>query len=119
MTQIFIWTNFCNYLQIIQATQPQPVRAMWSHNTWSAPKSAPAVAQQPVSSMQRVTSAPTSAAIDTTYQAGDKVKHKVFGSGTVQRVYRDEASGNDKIDIVFSEKGLKTLLLTYAKLERE
>ena len=108
-----------NYLQIIQATQPQPVRAMWSHNTWSAPQPAPAVAQQPVSSMQRVTSAPTSAAIDTTYQAGDKVKHKVFGSGTVQRVYRDEASGNDKIDIVFSEKGLKTLLLTYAKLERE
>ena len=35
-----------------------------------------------------------------------------------RRVYRDEATGNDKIDINFDEKGQKTLLLTYAKLER-
>ena len=36
--------------------------------------------------------------------------------GTVQRVYRE--NDNDKIDILFDKNGKKTLLLTYAKLEK-
>ena len=48
----------------------------------------------------------------------DKVSHRVFGTGTVLRVYHDDATNNDKIDILFDEKGQKTLLLTYAKLEK-
>ena len=56
--------------------------------------------------------------ISSDYKPGDHVSHRVFGKGTVLRVYRDEATGNDKIDINFDEKGQKTLLLTYAKLER-
>ena len=46
----------------------------------------------------------------------DRVLHRVFGAGTVLDVYRE--NDNDKIDIQFDEVGKKTLLVTYAKLER-
>ena len=52
------------------------------------------------------------------WKSGDRISHRVFGTGTVLRVYRDDATGNDKIDINFDEKGQKTLLLTFAKLEK-
>ena len=38
--------------------------------------------------------------------------------GTVVRVYRDEVTENDKIEINFDKQGTKTLLLTHAKLEK-
>lgn len=50
------------------------------------------------------------------WQANDRVTHRVFGNGTVMRVYRE--NDNDKIDILFDGPGKKTLLLTYAKLTR-
>lgn len=46
----------------------------------------------------------------------DRVLHRVFGQGTVLEVYRE--NDNEKIDIQFDTVGKKTLLLTYAKLER-
>ena len=46
------------------------------------------------------------------------MSHRVFGIGTVLRVYRDEVTENDKIEIRFDTQGTKTLLLTHAKLER-
>lgn len=52
------------------------------------------------------------------WKAGDRVSHRVFGQGTVVRVYRDEVTENDKIEIHFDTQGTKTLLLTHAKLER-
>lgn len=52
------------------------------------------------------------------WKSGDRVTHRVFGEGTVQRVYHDEVTENDKIEIVFDKQGTKTLLLTHAKLER-
>ena len=52
------------------------------------------------------------------WKAGDRVTHRVFGEGTVVRVYRDEVTENDKIEIHFDKQGTKTLLLTHAKLER-
>ena len=52
------------------------------------------------------------------WKAGDRVSHRVFGQGTVNRVYRDEVTENDKIEITFDTQGTKTLLLTHAKLER-
>ena len=52
------------------------------------------------------------------WKAGDRVVHRVFGQGTVVRVYRDEVTENDKIEINFDTQGTKTLLLTHAKLER-
>ena len=52
------------------------------------------------------------------WKSGDRVTHRVFGEGTVQRVYHDEVTENDKIEIAFDKQGTKTLLLTHAKLER-
>ena len=56
--------------------------------------------------------------IASTWKADDRVSHRVFGNGTVIRVYRDEVTENDKIEILFDTQGTKTLLLTHAKLER-
>ncbi|MBR6018377.1 MAG: exodeoxyribonuclease V subunit gamma [Paludibacteraceae bacterium] len=56
--------------------------------------------------------------IDAPWAAGTRIRHAVFGEGTVQRVYEDQMTGNEKIEILFDTKGQKTLLLTYAKLER-
>ena len=56
--------------------------------------------------------------ITSSWKAGDRVAHRVFGQGTVVRVYRDEVTENDKIEIAFDTQGTKTLLLTHAKLER-
>jgi len=52
------------------------------------------------------------------FASGDRVTHRVFGDGTVVRVYRDEVTENDKIEINFDTQGTKTLLLTHAKLEK-
>ena len=52
------------------------------------------------------------------YSPGDRVSHRVFGEGMVQRVYRDEVTENDKIEILFDKQGMKTLLLTHARLDR-
>ncbi len=52
------------------------------------------------------------------WQPGDRVSHRVFGEGMVTRVYRDEVTENDKIEISFDTQGTKTLLLSHAKLDR-
>lgn len=57
-------------------------------------------------------------AISSEWKTGDRVMHRVFGAGAVVRVYRDEVTENDKIEIAFDQQGTKTLLLTHAKLER-
>lgn len=69
----------------------------------SAPKSPISNAQAPILS---------------SFRADDRVAHRVFGNGTVVRVYRDEVTENDKIEINFDTQGVKTLLLTHAKLEK-
>ena len=53
-----------------------------------------------------------------TWKTGDRVSHRVFGNGSVQRVYHDSVTENDKIEISFDGVGTKTLLLSHAKLER-
>lgn len=60
----------------------------------------------------------TSSIASSAWKSGDRVSHRVFGEGTVVRVYRDEVTENDKIEINFDTQGTKTLLLTHAKLER-
>ena len=60
----------------------------------------------------------TSPIASAAWKTGDRVNHRVFGDGTVSRVYRDEVTENDKIEIQFDKQGTKTLLLTHAKLER-
>ena len=58
------------------------------------------------------------APLSSVWTEGARVSHRVFGLGTVVRVYRDEVTENDKIEIRFDTQGLKTLLLTHAKLEK-
>lgn len=50
------------------------------------------------------------------WNVGDRVFHKVFKEGTVQKIYSTNDSA--KIDINFDEVGSKTLLLAFAKLEK-
>ncbi len=59
---------------------------------------------------------PVSPASSSTWTPGDRVFHKVFGAGTVLQTYNENEV--DKIDIQFDKVGKKTLMLTYAKLER-
>ena len=76
------------------------------------------------SSPSRFTPAPKSSiqnhqsSIPSVWTQGARVSHRVFGLGTVLRVYRDEVTENDKIEINFDAQGVKTLLLTHAKLEK-
>jgi DNA helicase-2/ATP-dependent DNA helicase PcrA len=77
----------------------------------------------PSVSPQRGLSAMRSVSAAVSQQSGlfapdDRVTHRVFGLGTVVRVYRDEVTENDKIEIRFDTQGTKTLLLTHAKLEK-
>ena len=79
----------------------------------------PSTPRIPSSPITPITSTPSAQSpISSDWNPGDRIMHRVFGKGQVLRVYRDEGTGNDKIDILFDEKGQKTLLLTYAKLER-
>ncbi len=79
-------------------------------------RSAERPAQAPVRPATPVREAQTP--IASSWKEGDRVSHRVFGVGTVLRVYRDEVTENDKIEIRFDTQGTKTLLLTHAKLER-
>jgi len=50
-----------------------------------------------------------------TLPAGTFVKHAIFGIGKV--VETSTVNGNEKAEIDFGEKGVKSLLLKFAKLE--
>ena len=63
-------------------------------------------------------SLPLQGELEGVWHPGDRVSHRVFGIGTVTRVYRDEVTENDKIEISFDTQGTKTLLLSHAKLDR-
>ena len=70
------------------------------------------------SSPKTPVSGATTSLTNAAWKPDDRVSHRVFGIGTVLRVYRDEVTENDKIEIRFDTQGTKTLLLTHAKLER-
>ena len=96
--------------QFFEMTRPRPVEkstprydVITSFRHDEKPKS-------PVSNVQ--------SSIPAVWKENDRVAHRVFGQGTVIRVYRDEVTENDKIEINFDTQGTKTLLLTHAKLER-
>jgi DNA helicase-2/ATP-dependent DNA helicase PcrA len=77
----------------------------------------PSMHSIPAATMRPVGRATTPIASE--WKTGDRVMHRVFGKGEVLRVYRDEVTENDKIEIAFDTAGTKTLLLSHAKLERE
>lgn len=78
--------------------------------------SIPRIPSQPSTPVTRNPSSVTP--IQSDWKSGDRVNHRVFGLGTVSRVYRDEVTENDKIEIAFDTVGTKTLLLSHAKLEK-
>ena len=78
--------------------------------------SIPSIPRMPSAPKTPVSNAQTP--IPSSWKEGDRVSHRVFGDGTVVRVYRDEVTENDKIEIHFDKQGTKTLLLTHAKLDR-
>ena len=124
------------YIQQLSAvsTQPSPwtempMRSSWGETAQRSPwgegtaqssrgreQSTPVAARslKPTAGLQPKTSVQDS--VSTDWKQGDRVAHKVFGQGTVQRVYRE--NDNEKIEIEFDTKGTKTLLLAYAKLDR-
>ena len=124
------------YIQQLSAvsTQPSPwtempMRSSWGETTQRSPwgertapssrgreQATPVAARslKPTTGLQPKTTVQDS--VSTEWKQGDRVDHKVFGQGTVQRVYRE--NDNEKIEIEFDTKGTKTLLLAYAKLDR-
>ena len=106
------------YIKSAFSTNPEAYKSHWSFSVPSRttifhspekPVAAP-VHQTSVSGVTSLTSSE--------WKSGDRVNHARFGNGTITRVYHDEATGNDKIEIEFDALGAKTLLLAYAKLER-
>ena len=98
------------------APRPAPTWGAWQMPT-SRPAASPTVTAPP--SLKNLKSAKELTAPKTTdiaVQVNDRVAHRVFGKGTVLQIYRE--NDNDKIDIQFDKDGKKTLLLTYAKLEK-
>lgn len=124
------------YIQQLSAvsTQPSPWTEMPMRSSWGETaqrgslgertaqssrgreQSTPVAARslKPTTGLQPKTTVQDS--VSTEWKQGDRVDHKVFGQGTVQRVYRE--NDNEKIEIEFDTKGTKTLLLAYAKLDR-
>jgi len=114
------------YIQQLSASTPAPKVPQWSsRSSWSTPHPSPLTSHPSqslpsLSNLKPVGQSPLtshpSPIEGAVFAAGDRVEHRVFGKGTVQQVYRE--NDNDKIDILFDVPGKKTLLLTYAKLEK-
>ena len=85
---------------------------------FSRPRDLEIPTSRTVSAPKTPVSGATSSIGSAAWKANDRVNHRVFGDGTVVRVYHDEVTENDKIEINFDKQGTKTLLLTHAKLER-
>ena len=107
-----------HYIEVAAPPAAQPLydRPRWGNNTWTDDDdnyTKPTFSKplKPVKAAMNI-----GQIADTDYPSGSRVYHRVFGEGTVQRVYCE--NDNDKIDILFDTKGQKTLLLTYAKLEK-
>ena len=96
--------------QFFELTRPRNVETSTPRFTGIPVSREPEKPKTPVSNAQTP--------IASSWKEGDRVSHRVFGIGTVLRVYRDEVTENDKIEINFDTQGTKTLLLTHAKLER-
>lgn len=105
--------------QYFEMTRPQSTdRFTDSAQTFSRPRDLDISTSRSTSSPKTPVSGATTSLTNAAWKPDDRVSHRVFGVGTVLRVYRDEVTENDKIEIRFDTQGTKTLLLTHAKLER-
>ena len=99
--------------QYLDLARPASSSSLPSLSSISSPSRMPSPAR-----FTRVVSSPLQGGSEGGFHPGDRVTHRVFGDGTIVRVYRDEVTENDKIEINFDTQGTKTLLLTHAKLEK-
>ena len=119
------------FLAQVRAAAPQPERFGWTNSSWESPRfsakpvfgetvrpAAASTASKGSAASARPVSGATTPIANAAWKKGDRVNHRVFGDGQVVRVYRDEVTENDKIEIYFDNAGVKTLLLTHAKLEK-
>lgn len=97
-----------------RAAAPKYDRPRWSNSTWGDEPTPSLSAPPKLVSVKAVASAPEG---QYDFAEGDRVRHAKFGAGTVKRLYRSDES--DKVDVVFDTAGQKTLLLTFAKLQKE
>ncbi|WP_035446252.1 UvrD-helicase domain-containing protein [Atopobacter phocae] len=66
--------------------------------------------------MQATQPAKQTPSASTTYQLGDKVNHKKWGTGTIVKVTGE--SNDQQIDVAFKGMGIKRLLANFAPLEK-
>ncbi len=92
-------------------------RNIFGHRSLSKPKPVEPFAPQMLKRLVKIEST-TSEKFQTDNNAlpvGSFVKHASFGVGKIVKTYID--NGNEKAEIDFGEKGIKSLLLKFAKLE--
>ena len=100
------------------STNPEAYKSHWSFSVPSRTTIFQGPEKQVASPAKQASVSGVTSLTSSEWQSGDRVHHSAFGNGVVSRVYHDEATGNDKIEINFEGVGTKTLLLSYAKLER-
>lgn len=66
---------------------------------------------------EKTFSAPPKKSEGTTFAVGDRVRHKVFGGGTV--LSASPMAGDTMLEIAFDTKGTKKLMANFAKLTKE
>ena len=103
--------NFGFFLSATPFSRPSAEPA-----SFSRPTTEPKPQQSKLSATHRQVSAVSAPPGSAAWKAGDRLHHRVFGNGTVIRVYSE--NGNDKIEIKFDTQGVRTLLLAYAKLDK-
>ena len=101
-------------LEVIGTTQPKSDIPFINRTdrAFSSPYSRHA--DQKTATPVTVQAAPTTGAGKTSWEAGDKVKHREWGTGTVVKV---TGTGDDQeLDIAFKDNGIKRLLAAFAPI---
>lgn len=116
-------SRFLNDLdrQFVRVLEPTAGRTAFAPSpfSYSSPSAEhtpkPVIPTRPMSSAKPIAGSGVSSC---EWVANDKVQHKVFGTGVVTRIWHDDNTGNDKIEIDFETSGKKTLILAFARLTR-
>jgi len=108
------------YVGITRAKERLYLTHAWSRSLWGGTsyqmqsrflREIPEVLIQPVEEVEA--KIPTPQQVEVTFAVGDEVMHKKFGRGKVVAV-----KGSDRVTVLFPTEGEKTLLVSYAPLEK-
>lgn len=108
------------YVGITRAKERLYLTHAWSRSLWGGTsyqmqsrflREIPEVLIQPVEEVE--VKIPTPQQVEVTFAVGDEVMHKKFGRGKVVAV-----KGSDQVTVLFPTEGEKTLLVSYAPLEK-